>query len=204
MPELNLKTQTKLADLAGVHRSSVTRALQSDPPKLKLYNGTKKIWVDDPLTQAWLNDINPNRLNKLHSSLVVPEVIDPANKPKSFVPDVTPEIQNFAEKYAKERALKEEQVRIEKEMNNSVRRGDLLEQSAVNTSLMMLIDQVFNNIDRYAANHYDEMQRKVLALGKESTELKREFQNDIMKMKHEAKEEVCKKMEEIAEEQARS
>lgn len=197
---IELITQKELSEIAGVSRAAISRQVKIG--KLELFNGSKKINLNGPLTQAYLNNLSPGRLKKLNESLQL-QTYNGGQPKKSFIPEVTEEIQNFAEKYAKERADKEEQARIKLELDNTVRRGDLVELSAIESSLMMFIDRWLNINKRKFASGYDELERKLLAKQERQPDLKREFLNMLEQCADEAKNEVCDKLEAIQITQAR-
>lgn len=194
---MELISKSKFADLAGVSMPSISKALRIG--RLETYNGTKKIDVSSPLAQAYLNNIPSQRAEVLS---VVPTVQEQ--------PEITPDIEKIvieagkAEKQLKiERAKKTKQERIKVELQNATRRGELIEQTAVETSIMMSYDRLLNNLRRMSGSFYDEMERKILMAGQSSPELKREWNNELEKMMDEAKNDVCDKLETIQNDQAR-
>lgn len=196
---MNLLTKGEFAKLVGVSAPAISKALRKDSSgnsRLECYRGTEKIDVDCPLSQAFINNISRQRQTNVPS---IPNGSDENLRvtTNENLSDAVTKVQLAqAQKIIEEAEFKKQQ-RVEKELKNAVRRGELIEVKIIKESVMMFIDRWLNTNKRVFSSFFDEMQNKILAQGEKCPELKREFQNKMEEAAREAKEITCQKLEEI-------
>lgn len=199
---MNLLTQKQFAELAGVSSPAIGQARKKK--RLEHYQGTKEYDTDSPLNRAFLETIPKERLNK-------PAVIPPKNGEVSpeigaNLGEAITEVQHaHAKKLIEEAELKKQQ-RIEKELKNAVRRGELVELEKINQSLMMYIDRWHNENERGWKAKYQELKRLIQKVsdGQASdNEVRKIFSDWFMERTHIAKTETVRRLQEITIEQGR-
>lgn len=195
---MNRLTQKQFADLAGVSSQAIGKARKNK--RVEYYHGTKEYDTDSPLNRAFLQNIPKERLNK-------PAVIPPKNgEVEEFGEDLgkaLTEVQKAQAKKLVEEAELKKQQRIEKELKNAVRRGELVELKSINESIMTFLDELLNTNKRYFNAAYEKIVRETLTKGAKVEGLKQEFLNEMELSADEAKQIVVKKLKEIQIEQAK-
>ena len=196
---MNLITQKQLADLAGVSSPAITKARKKD--RLEYYRGTKVYDTDSPLNRAFLETIPKERLNK-------PAVIPTNGEVMTDgigrdLGEALTEVQHAQAKKLIEEAELKKQQRIEKELRNAARRGELVELESINISLMTFLDELLNTNKRYFNAAYDKIVRETLTKGEKVEGLKQDFLNEMELSADEAKQTVVKKLTEIQIDQAK-
>ncbi len=196
---MNLLTKGDFAKLTGVSAPAISKALRKDSSgnsRLETFQGTSKIDADAPLSKSYRENIGYQRKNNVPVVPGVPGVIvsDESNEDltKAITKTQLAQVQKIIEA-----AELTKQKRIEKELKNAVRRGELVEVEAIEQTLMMWIDRWYNTNKRIFSAFFDEMQRTILARGENCPELKREFLNKLESAADEAKNTTCDKLEEI-------
>jgi hypothetical protein len=187
---MNLLTQKQLAVLAGVSSAAITKARKKK--RVEHFNGTKNYDIDSPLNKAFLNDLNPNRINS-ETEIVLPGTPE---QNETLLNQQQKSLDAVA-KLAKEKAELTKQNRIKVQLQNAVRRGELIEAEAVEQSLMMFLDRWLNVNKRKFNSYWQELIRNIQSESKPIPELKREFLNMLEGAADEAKLSTCEKLEEI-------
>jgi len=195
---VQLIQKSKLAQLAGVSKAAITKALKND--RLKEYNGTGEIDLHSPLTKAFLKQIPKERLQGKNLTKYVEQQSGGVLSPEILE---TLKDANTAEAVLKtEKAKREKEARIKLQQQNTVRRADLFTRDSVMT-LMLYIDKLHNNLRRLSGGFFDEMQQKILATGKPTPDLKQRWNDEIENTIDTAKNDVADLIEQIEIDQSR-
>ncbi|NIA28319.1 MAG: hypothetical protein GWP06_00225 [Actinobacteria bacterium] len=197
MTEKEHFTQKEFADRLGVSAASISKARNpknGKPPTLQYWKETGKIYIDDPLTQAFIK--NPTRQRLKGSAIVQPKT----NGETISQSDI---ITQAIEKKAIEEALLKEEQRKHKQLTNAILRGEYVKIESINQSIMMFLDKKLNTDKRYFSAIYDEIVRETLAKGEKIEGLKQKFLNEMELAADESKNTVCDKLEEIQTGQAK-
>lgn len=195
---MNLIIQKELADLVGVSSAAITKARKNN--RVEHYKGTKEYDTDSPLNRAFINMIPDERLNKI---IKVPSQTISPSKNQDLEQAVT-NVQEAQAQKTIEEGLLTEQKRIEKEMKNASRRGELVELEKINQFIMTFFDRFINTNKRYFSAIYDEVVRETLVLNEKVPGLKQKFLNEMEAATDEAKVTTCKLLREIQMEQGKS
>lgn len=189
-----MSTRAEFSRIVGVSRAAVTQAVKKGRLDV-LSNGD----IDDQgqKTKSFLES------NKIQQSTGIDFLKKPSTEQKSNYDDPAYRIGIAAKAQLElEKAKREKQARIKLEMQNATRRADLYTSESVMT-LMLYLDKLHGNLKRLASSEFDELQRKVLAIGKLSPELKREWNNHVDGAIHTAKLDMIDLLNTLAKEQAR-
>lgn len=192
MTEKEHFTQKEFADRLGVSAASISKARNpknGKPPTLQYWKETGKIYINDPLTQAFIK--NPTRQRLKGSAIIQPKTNGETEPTQSDI------ITQAIEKKAIEEALLKEEQRKHKQLTNAILRGKYISIEAVNQSIMMFLDRLLSTNKRYFSASYDTIIRETLAAGEKVEGLKQKFLNEMEESSHDAKEETAKKLEEI-------
>jgi hypothetical protein len=197
---MNLKSQTAFADLANVHKSSITRAIKKGD--LELYAATKKIDADSALSRAYLENPSHQRQTPVNVAQGIIKRNGERESSKGLEEATVKAIQASEKKQIEEAELKKQQ-RIEKELKNAVRRSELVEMEAVETMLMMFLDRWLNTNKRRFNSFFQDLKRDILEGKRPDSEIKREYNNEFESWAHDAKTATVKLLREIEIQQAK-
>jgi hypothetical protein len=189
---VNLLTQKQFAELAKISSTAVTKARKKG--RCEHYNGTVKYNVDAPLNQAFLNDLNPARIKEVQRDIIV--------SPDEELLDIQKKNLKAGDKLQREKAELTKQQRIKVELQNAVRRSELLEYSLVDKYIFLYLDRLHSNLERMTGAYFDDLVRKVQADGPQP-EHKQEWKDLSKTAIHEAKQKIMELLEEITKEQAK-
>ena len=157
---MSFLSAAEFSRLAGVTQMAISKALNpkdGKEPRLDYYKGSKKIDTDSVKARAFLDNINPNRGG---AKAVAPISLSSpsATASEGLTQALTRTQENQAKKLAEEAELKKQQ-RIEKELKNAVRRGELIELAAVNQMIMVWFDRWLQSNKRGFNASFDDFLR---------------------------------------------
>lgn len=193
---MNLLTKTAFAKWAGKSGAAVSKALKKG--RLETFQDTGMINAGSPKSQEFAKTIGKGQKNLP----VVPsgEIMQPDDS--GDLTNVSIEVSKAHEKKLTEEAGFKEQQRIEKEMKNQYRRGQLVALKAIEETIMLFFDKQLNINKRYFSAGYDRIVRETLAKGEKVEGLKQEFLSEMEKSADEAKHEAMDKLIQIGKDQA--
>ena len=207
---MNLLTQIKFAELAGVSSPAITKARKNN--RVEYYQGTKEYDIDSPLNKSFLSTIPKERLNKL----VVTEVTKPGEKSEKLE-NASEMVLLATEKKIIEEAEFKEQQKIEKQLKNAYTLGEHVKIESIETTIMTWFDSWLNTNKRRFNGSFDEFIRMAFMLFENEqgskdpdfkphdlsrSEIKRKWVNDFEKWQHEGNKEATKRLLEIQKEQS--
>jgi hypothetical protein len=217
---MELVTAAEFSRLAGVSQMAISKALNpknGKEPRLDYYKRTKKIDVQSVKAQAFLSNLDPRRgVGRNVATVIDHDTVD--DDKKNDLTDALINAQNAgADKTVEEARLKKEQ-RIERQLKNAVRRGELIELEAVNQMIMTWFDRWLQANKRGFSGNFDGFLRDAFKLFENDLNAdKKDFKlHDITKSKlkkrwsdsfeswaDDGKQETIKYLKKIQENQAR-
>ena len=196
---MNLMTKSQFAEHCGKGKSAISNALKQG--RLETFQDTGKINPNSPKSQKFLATTHPSQKNTI--ALATSGSVE---EPDQDLRKAGKKVLLAQEKKIIEEAALKEQQRIEKEIKNAVRLGELVEISAINESIMMFIDRWLSENERGFNGKYLEFKRLVLDVedGKKSdNEVRSIFKDWFLERAHIAKTTTTEKLREIQNEQGR-
>ena len=182
---MELLNQTKFAAKAKVSKMAISKALKNK--RLEYCDGSKKIDVDSPLSQAFLNNISPQRMsNVLNPTGGVLQLPNPGEL-STYIPDNAEAIAGTVEDYGKEKTKVAKETAIKLNLSNTTTRGHLLEYDLVEQYIFLWIDTLHSNLDRMSGGFWDDLARRLILAGENLPEFKLEWNDKIKLIKHETK-----------------
>jgi hypothetical protein len=206
--------------LAGVSKKTVSVALNpkdGKEPRLDYYNGTRKINVNSVKARAFLENIHPSRGKPANIELITKNSQASPEKTEELTDAIIGAHNAQTEKTIEEARLKQQQ-RIEKELKNAVRRGELIELEAVNQMIMTWFDRWLQANKRGFNSSFDGFMRDAFRVFENERNadkkdfnphevtragLKRRYSNLFESWADDGKEESIKRLQEIQIEQAK-
>jgi hypothetical protein len=196
---MNLLTKAEFARKCGKSKTAVSRALNSG--RLETYQDTDKINPGSPKSQKFAGTIG--RGQKGVAIGVVGQASEPDPRTEKELADAGKKVLLAQEKKIIEEAHLKEQQRIEKQMKNATRRGELLEADLVQKYLMTFLDRLLNTNKRVFSANYDAIVRDVLAAGEKPAGLKQSFLNAMEQAADDAKTKTVELLRKIQIEQGK-
>jgi hypothetical protein len=195
---LNLLTKTEFAAYAGKSAAAVSKAIRNG--RLETFQDTGKINPNSAKSQKFAATIGQGQKNIIpaatNGSIVEPE-------DNEGLKDAGKKVLLAQEKKIIEEAGLKEQQRIEKEMKNAVRRGELVEIEAIEKMIALYLDRWLNTNKRRFNANFDQLKRNLLDESKTDHEVKRELNNLFESWSHEAKTKTVEFLRTIQIEQGR-
>lgn len=210
--------QTEFAAFVGTSRNAISKAINpknGKPARLKYWQGRKEIYINDPLTQAFINNVPKERLFKPGNLPATGETIQPGNKSESMEEAEKGVLLAQDKKLVEEAEFKKQQ-RIEKQLKNAVLMGQQVKIESINTLIMVYFDQWLNTCKRRFNGSVDEFLRMAFKIFENEqgskdpdfkphdisrAEIKRKWATSFEKWQHEGNKESMKRLLEIQKEQ---
>ena len=217
---MELLNAAEFARLAGVSQKTISIALNPKgglETRLDYYNGTRKIDPKSVKARAFLENI-PRQRNTLERSVNVATEQQPSTEKFEDLTDAQITAFNAQSKKAIEEAKLKREQRIEKQLKNAVRRGELIELDAVNQMIMTWFDRWLQSNKRGFNGNFDGFLRDVFKLFENDmnadkkdfkkheitkAELKKRWSDTFEAYADNGKQKTLKYLGEIQEEQAR-
>jgi hypothetical protein len=196
---MNLLTKAEFAANCGKSKAAVSKALRDG--RLDVYQDTGKINPGSPKSQKFAGTIG--RGQKGVAIGVVGQASDPDPRTEKEFAEAAIKFANAQEQKTIEDAEFTKQKRIEKQMKNATRRGELLEADLVQKYLMTFLDRLLNTNKRVFSANYDAIVRDVLAAGEKPAGLKQSFLNAMEQAADDAKTKTVELLRKIQIEQGR-
>lgn len=203
---MNLFSKKDFALYAGKSAAAVSKALRTG--RLETYKDTNEINANTQKSQAFKATIGQGQKN------IIPSATNGSvEQPDEDLVKAGEKVLLATEKKTIEEAEYKKQQRIEKEMKNAVRRGELLEEKLVNESIMTFFDRWLNSNKRGWLAFFDDFMRHAFQIFENETsdtdhkmtrpELRQKAMNTLESWAHEGKEESVKRVKLIQIEQGK-
>jgi hypothetical protein len=218
---MSLLTAAEFSRLASVSQKTISIALKPKngrEPRLDYCNGSRKIDTNSVKARAFLENVPRQRLtNKIDARNVVPQSVATAPTSEEFEEALTDTQKAQAKKIIEEAELKKQQ-RIEKELKNAVRRGELIVVKVVDQMIMTWFDRWLHANKRGFNSSFDGFMRDAFKVFENDqnadkkdfkthsvtrSELKRRWSNLFEEWADDGKRASIKKLKEIQTEQAK-
>jgi hypothetical protein len=163
---MELLTQAELSRESGKSKQAISKALKEG--RLDYFQDTRKINRNSPKTQKFLVTVGQGQKN-----IVQGVTGGTVQEPDEETKDAAKKVLLAQEKKIIEEADFKEQQKIEKQIKNAVRTGELIESDLIDKYQMVFIDRIFNQMDREFSALFDEIWATAQAEIKPKNEIKR-------------------------------